>query len=475
MIRRFLAAISIFIAFVSCERDVFTGYEDKPADENCKVFIESDPSKASIFLNGINTGKTTPDTLTWLKPGVNKITLKTTYYDDTTATVELEQNKTSRLFINFEANSRSFGKINCTSFPDGAEIFFDGVYTNSKTPYTIKSVKPGVHSVKFRYASRRDDSVSVNVSAGILSTASIVLEDTTKWISYNTKNSPILSNTINSIAIDKKNSIWFGTDKGLSKKSGNRWTNYTTTNISLPTNTINHVAIDHSDGVWLSTPKGVYLFRNSMLTDYSYNLANKNIKMIACSPKDTIWASVEGVGLCKLSGNKWIIYNTINSGLKDKNISCMIADDYENVWIGSLSYGLTLFNRFEWTTFRNSPTGICSIHISKSDTMWVGTNRYPYDYGPVFYDNGEEWKMLIEPKLISSITYSICSSDRRVFFGSAAGLGIYSDDTEKVTFYTEANSAFLLFRIQTLAVDALGNLWIGTAINGSGMFKKENL
>ncbi|MDP3580536.1 MAG: PEGA domain-containing protein, partial [Ignavibacteria bacterium] len=334
MIRRFLVAVGILIVFVSCERDVFTGYEEIEKTENCKIFISSDPPKASIYLDGVNTGKKTPDTLSWLSSGENKITLKTDYFDDTTATVILSKNTVTNLYINFEANSRTFGKLNCISYPTGAEIFLDGTPINSKTPFIIKNVQPGSHYVKYRYSSHRDDSISVKALSSTLVTAYLDLEDTSKWVSYNTKNSPILSNTVNSITGDKKNNIWIGTDKGLNRKSGNKWTDFTTTNTILPTNTINHVAVDNNDGVWLSTAKGIYLLKNSVITDYSYNLANKNIKMIVCSKKDTIWAAANGIGLCKLVGNKWIIYNTVNSGLKDNNINCMVADRYENIWIG---------------------------------------------------------------------------------------------------------------------------------------------
>ncbi|KAF0142319.1 MAG: hypothetical protein FD122_673 [Stygiobacter sp.] len=473
MIRRFLVAVGILIVFVSCERDVFTGYEEIEEVENCKIFIESDPSKALIYLNGMNTGKKTPDTLSWLSSGENKITLKTNYYDDTTATVDLVKNKMSHLFINFEANSRGLGKINCTSYPQDAAIFFDGLPINSKTPFTIKGVKPGTHYIKYKYPMHREDSVSVTVYGDVMTSAFITLEDTTKWVSYNTKNSPILSNVVNSIAVDRKNNIWIGTDKGLCRKSGNKWTSFTTDNTTLPTNTINHIAVDNNDGVWLSTSKGIFLLKNSVLTDYSYNLANKKIKMVACSKKDTIWASAAGIGLCKLVGNKWIIYNTLNSGLKDNDISCMTVDKFENVWIGSVNYSLTFFNRFEWTTFNDSPTGIYSMHICKNDTMWVGTFRYPYGNGPVFYYNGGDWKMLIEQKLISNLTYTICSSNDNVFFGTTEGIGVFSNITDKINFYREANASLQLFRVQTLALDVAENLWLGTAFNGAGILKKD--
>lgn len=470
----FVAAIVVFLSvFVSCEREVFIGTEESEKAVNCKIYISSDPTNVSIYLNGINTGKKTPDTLSWLSTGENKITLKTFYFDDTTTTVNLSKNTVTNLYINFEANSRDLGKINCLSYPEGAEIFLDGASINQKTPFIIKKVRSGTHDVKYRYSSHRDDSISVKALGSTMVTAYLDLEDTSKWVSYNTKNSPILSNTVNSIAVDHKNNIWIGTDNGLSRKSGSKWTNFTMANTMLPTNTINHVAVDNNDGVWLSTAKGIYLLKNSVVIDYSYNLANKNIKMIVCSKKDIIWAAATGIGLCKLVGNKWVIYNTLNSGLKDNNISCMALDKDEYVWTGSVLHGITVFNGVTWNNYYTS--GVYSLNISENNEVWAGTIRSPGYYGTVIFFDGENWIQFYKPELAANLTLSMYSANGKVFLGTLYGLGIFSKIDDVVKFYNKGNISFQNLRIQTLALDLNGNLWFGTPSHSSGMLKKDNL
>ncbi|MFA7419018.1 MAG: two-component regulator propeller domain-containing protein [Melioribacteraceae bacterium] len=471
---RFGGIALCILLFVSCERDVFTGYNEPAEIENCKIFISSDPSKASIYLNGMNTGQQTPDTLIWVKPGINKVTLKTNYYEDTTATVDVAANRISYLNIIFEANSRGFGKINCTSTPEGAEIFLDDIPINKNTPFVIKDVKPGSHYVKYKYASHRESNVFVNVNSNSIESAYAVLEDTTKWVSFNVINSPILSNTINSLAVDHRNNLWIGTIRGLCKKSGDKWTYYTTSNTILQDNTINHIAVDSSDGVWLSTPTGVYLLKNSVIANYSYNLTNKNINMIACSRNGEIWAVARGVGLCKLVGSKWVIYNASNSGLKTNNINCIVIDKDGYVWIGYSYSSVSVFNGSSWSTYTGSPTNIYSMHIIEDGYIWAGTTNANGN-GQVFSFDQENWVLLNELKLMNNLTHTISSSANMVFFATTNGVGIFNTTTKRLAFYNRGNSELQLFRVQALALDLDGNLWVGTVLNGCGVLKKNYL
>ena len=57
----------------------------------------------------------------------------------------------------------------------------------------------------------------------------------TEWIVYDTLNSGLPSNVINSIAIDSNGIKWIGTNKGLVKYNGIIWTVYNTSNSGLPT------------------------------------------------------------------------------------------------------------------------------------------------------------------------------------------------------------------------------------------------
>lgn len=66
--------------------------------ERGNFFIQSQPAGAGIFLNGINTGKVTPDTLNDLEVGSYELTLKLVDFRDTTFTAVIEHNKIT--FVN---------------------------------------------------------------------------------------------------------------------------------------------------------------------------------------------------------------------------------------------------------------------------------------------------------------------------------------------------------------------------------------
>ena len=69
------------------------------------LFVSSEPSGASIFLDNNNTGKTTPNTFYDLSEGSYSITLKLNYYRDTTINAQIvRQQLTSKDIILTEAN-----------------------------------------------------------------------------------------------------------------------------------------------------------------------------------------------------------------------------------------------------------------------------------------------------------------------------------------------------------------------------------
>jgi len=56
---------------------------------NGSIYIESSPAGAEIWLNGVNTSLTTPDTITGVLEGIYSITLKLTNYNDTTFSISV--------------------------------------------------------------------------------------------------------------------------------------------------------------------------------------------------------------------------------------------------------------------------------------------------------------------------------------------------------------------------------------------------
>ncbi len=61
-----------------------------PSEQKGSIFLQSTPSHAEIWLDGINTYLTTPDSVTNVQTGNRNITLKLANYFDTTFTVNVE-------------------------------------------------------------------------------------------------------------------------------------------------------------------------------------------------------------------------------------------------------------------------------------------------------------------------------------------------------------------------------------------------
>jgi hypothetical protein len=86
----FLALLSLI--FIQCSED---SPESPPANSTGKLFVQSNPPGAHIYLKGINTGKTTPDTIKNLEQGIYNGFLALQYYDTTYFTANVFNNTTT--------------------------------------------------------------------------------------------------------------------------------------------------------------------------------------------------------------------------------------------------------------------------------------------------------------------------------------------------------------------------------------------
>ena len=87
-----------------------------------------------------------------------------------------------------------------------------------------------------------------------------------KWTIFNTGNG-LVDNFVQSIAIDKKGKIWFGTKGGISVFDGSSWTTFTEKD-GLNSNNVRCITVDRDAVVWLGTDNGVNSFYNGKFTSY---------------------------------------------------------------------------------------------------------------------------------------------------------------------------------------------------------------
>lgn len=121
-----------------------------------------------------------------------------------------------------------------------------------------------------------------------------------EWFVYDTTNSPILSPTVVSIAIDKEGNKWFATKPIFSKLPGEllkfnnvEWTTYNLENSGLKSSLISCVNVDSSGQILVAT---------------------------------------EDAGLFIYDSDIWTSLNISNSGLTGNSITALTTDKYGNTW-----------------------------------------------------------------------------------------------------------------------------------------------
>jgi hypothetical protein len=240
--------------------------------------------------------------------------------------------------------------------------------------------------------------------------AGLPIDSATSATTFNTKNSPIKSDNIHSVALGKSPLRWFGTDKGISAFCNNKWlkdsyqktfpdglfkdapitiiatnpegdTLYAGTEgagvarvfstdldaisgaseyaqwgpILLPSDKIYSMLIAPGGVKWFGTDLGVSRHRGSnTLENWTTfttreGLVNNFVQAIAMDKTGKIWFGTKG-GVSVYDGSKWISF-TEKDGLISKNILCITTDKGGIVWLGT-DKGVSSYDNGKFTSYK---------------------------------------------------------------------------------------------------------------------------
>ena len=139
--------------------------EEKQAEEiKSELRIESSPSSAEIWIDGINTELLTPETIKGITPGTHTIKVRK-YVRREDVWLEKEQKidigakERKEILIvlpptpeeKAKGEMEKTGDLTITSTPPGATIYIDGVNTNLITPETFYDIPEGKHEIRLEY------------------------------------------------------------------------------------------------------------------------------------------------------------------------------------------------------------------------------------------------------------------------------------------------------------------------------------
>ena len=279
--------------------------------------------------------------------------------------------------------------------------------------------------------------------------------------------------------LDKSGLLWFYTihspaDSLLCYSPHGRYWKAIPT-LSVLKNVILTYLIDDGRGnIWIGTEnEGVYVYNrsNGQVEVFSreenneFSLACNHISVFYKDPRNAMWigSGKQGVSYTYLDEN---IFQTVR--LKGKeDVSCLIEDTQENLWIGYDGGGLTKVSKDGNTTFYHKgngglPTNLvtCSL-IDKNGRLWIGT----FGEG-VLHLKGNQFVKLSVKENHSGAVYvrTIAEDDQgNLWVGTIVnGLLCYRKDGD-VDVFTYDNSDLRTNSITSLACDNKGHVYIGTS------------
>jgi hypothetical protein len=171
------------------------------------------------------------------------------------------------------------------------------------------------------------------------------------WDYYNT-NDGLINNSINKLIIENNQSIYLGTDIGLSHFNQGTFTNYTAANSGLNTNKILDMELGNNL-LFLHTDSGVTVFDGFTFTNYTSKngLPSNTVKEIQVTSNGTLWVGTT-TGVTSFDGTQFTQY-------PNKVAHALGVDSADRIYIITKSFlysngttnNLEIYDGATWNSF----------------------------------------------------------------------------------------------------------------------------
>ena len=285
----------------------------------------------------------------------------------------------------------------------------------------------------------------------------------------------LVNNSINCLAIDTDQSVWLGTNNGISNYNGSEWTTDTT---NLINNNVTAIFATSTGDLWVGTDDGISVLSDSNWNTYTEEngLGDNRVSSINEDSNGVIWVG-EKDGASSFDGSTWTSYS-MSDGLPFGGIKYITFDSNNDPWLANNLFGLIHFNGIDFTIY-DSESGlvsnkVTSIAIDENDTKWVGTSQ-----GITVLDASNQalaqhtmMLLLPEPDTLNPVVDIKLDSQGNTWTGiyvdylvTVGGVAAWNGSS-----WTEFSEEEVLVGpvVRALAIDDNDNVWVATS---SGLTK----
>ena len=252
--------------------------------------------------------------------------------------------------------------------------------------------------------------------------------------------------------------------------------------------------MDLEGNLWIAGRNGlakydgnnITIWDDSKLEDIS--IQNGSILSMNIDNEDNIWIGTMKYGIVKFDGSQFTNYDSYNSGLPQgtftatAGIKSIDFDKAHNVWICCSEKGIVKFDGKDWIVYNKDnselPTNnVNELKVDKTGNIWIVTNL-----GLAKYDN-QNWTIYNKENTgfpsDKFIKISIDNSNNIwAYLGKDFGIdyGIIKFDGVDFTLYNKSNSGLKGNAIKAIYIDSYDNKWLSVTdnlgYNGVNVFKE---
>jgi ligand-binding sensor domain-containing protein/signal transduction histidine kinase len=249
----------------------------------------------------------------------------------------------------------------------------------------------------------------------------------------------------------KNKCLWFGTFRNGAWCFKDDFKKYTTAN-GLINNRIYSILIDRENTEWFTTDKGI----SKLISKKFVNYLDGKIILTVYMFNDALWIGTMMEGLFKLKNNDFISYK-IKDGLASNQVWALTSFN-NKLWIGTYE-GLNSFDgeKFNKYTVKDGlPSNIITDLLAIGDDLWIATAG-----GAAKFNNGVFTSFTTKEGLLTNHVWSICQDKKRIWFATYEGACCY-DGNKFINYTTEHGLS--TNNVRTIFKDSKGVLWFGTEL-----------
>ncbi len=183
-----------------------------------------------------------------------------------------------------------------------------------------------------------------------------------------------------------------GTPSGLVIFNGLTWNIFNTSNSDLPNNDINTIKFDQSGVAWIGTNNGFASFDGINWEVFNYSSPQFQflwVTDLAIDLNNTVWLGSNSYGILSWENNIFTEFIDIPNNFPTNRISAAEVDVNNNIWFGHLSTGTTRggVSFYDGNMFTSLFPGTATIKINSiyidalTNSKWINSTE-----GVILYD-----------------------------------------------------------------------------------------